>query len=137
MATIISHSAEETFEIGRRFAEMVKAGDVLALCGDLGAGKTHFVKGLARGLDCHGEATSPTFTLVHEYVGGRLSLYHIDLYRLETDDEVLRIGFDEYLDSRGVAAVEWADKFADLMPPITRWIRIAQRGEHEREIEIG
>ena len=122
MALIISHNPAETFYLGQAFGKTVKAGEVIALCGDLGAGKTHFVKGLASGLGHLEEVTSPTFTLIHEYIGGRLPLYHFDCYRLETEDEVLRIGLDDYLCSEGVIAMEWADKFPALMPLTTRWI---------------
>lgn len=107
----------------------------MALEGDLGAGKTHFVKGLAQGLGHTGEVTSPTFTLVHEYTGGRLPLYHFDFYRLESEDEVLRIGLDDYLDGGGVAAIEWAGKFPALLPRGTHWLRFRASAGEEREIE--
>ncbi len=135
MASIISHSPEETFALGRQLAASLRAGDVLALAGDLAAGKTHFMKGVAAGLCVSSEVTSPTFTLVHEHRGGRLPLYHLDLYRLESEDEALKIGLDEYLDSDGVTAIEWADKFVALFPPHTRWLRFRVAGENEREIE--
>lgn len=135
MALTISHSAEETFELGRRLAARLRRGDVVALVGDLGAGKTRLVKGIAAGLGVEGETSSPTFSLIHEYQGGLLPLYHIDLYRLESDDEVLRIGIDDYLHGEGVTVVEWADKFASLMPPFTQWIRIRPLEGDRREIE--
>jgi len=134
MASIISHSPQETFELGRQFAAGLKRGAVLALAGDLGAGKTQFSKGLAAGLGVEAEVTSPTFTLIHEYPGGRLSLFHIDLYRLEDEDEVLGIGLDEYLDGDGVTVIEWADKFAELMPKGASWIRFRVLEGEEREI---
>ncbi|MGB8168768.1 MAG: tRNA (adenosine(37)-N6)-threonylcarbamoyltransferase complex ATPase subunit type 1 TsaE [Chthoniobacteraceae bacterium] len=136
MASTILLNAEATVAFGREFAANVAAGDVLALCGDLGAGKTHFVKGLAAGLGAITEATSPTFTLIHEYRDGRLPLFHFDLYRLETEDELLRIGFDEYLDEAGVLAIEWADKFPALMPPQTRWLRFSHRPDGSRAVEV-
>jgi tRNA threonylcarbamoyladenosine biosynthesis protein TsaE len=135
MATIISHSPADTFELGRQFAARVRAGDVVALDGDLGAGKTQFVKGLAAGLEHTGEVTSPTFTLVHEYTGGRLPLYHFDFYRLESESEVLRIGLDDYLEAGGVAAIEWAGKFPALLPRGTHWLRFRAGAGDEREIE--
>jgi len=113
----------------------VRAGDVLALTGDLGAGKTQFVKGLASGLGVNADVTSPTFTLIHEYRGGRLPLYHIDCYRLETLDELLAIGVDEYLRSDGVTAIEWADKFAELLPPDAQWLRFHVLENDAREIQ--
>ncbi|MGC3991306.1 MAG: tRNA (adenosine(37)-N6)-threonylcarbamoyltransferase complex ATPase subunit type 1 TsaE [Chthoniobacteraceae bacterium] len=135
MATIISRSIEETLAAARALAETLRAGDVIALTGDLGAGKTHFVKGLALGLGSNAEVTSPTFTLIHEYPGGRLPLFHFDLYRLDEAEEVSRIGFDEYLDADGVCVVEWGDKFPGLLPPETRWVRIDLLPNDERKIE--
>jgi len=135
VASIISHSPEETFRFGQEIGASACAGDVIALSGDLGAGKTHFVKGVAAALGHVGEVTSPTFTLVHEYVGGPLPLYHFDFYRLESEDEALRLGLDEYLQGDGVAVIEWADKFPTLLPrPGTRWFRFRVVGEETREI---
>jgi tRNA threonylcarbamoyladenosine biosynthesis protein TsaE len=134
MATIISHSAEETFRAGEAAAGRVRAGDVLALVGDLGAGKTQWVKGLAAGLGSNATVTSPTFTLIHEYRGGRLPLYHVDCYRLGRAEELLGIGLDDYLDGRGVLVMEWADKFPELLPAATRWVRFGIREGEEREI---
>lgn len=135
MVSIISHSPGETFEFGRTFAASLKRGDVLALSGDLGAGKTHFAKGLARGLGIDTEVTSPTFTLIHEYPGGRLPLYHVDLYRLDEAGEALGIGIDEYLRGDGVTAIEWADKFPELIPSEAVWIYFRTLEGDEREIE--
>lgn len=136
MVSIISHSPEETFEFGKEFAAKLIPGAVLALSGDLGAGKTHFVKGLAVGLGIATEATSPTFTLIHEYPGGHLPLYHIDLYRLEEPEEVLNIGLDEYLSSNGVTAIEWADKFEPLIPSDATRICFRVLDGDNREIQI-
>lgn len=136
MASIISHSPWETFELGRTLAARLRAGDVLALAGDLGAGKTHFVKGLAQGLGITSEVTSPTFTLIHEYRGGRLPLYHIDCYRLESAGELLGIGIDEYLRPDGVTAIEWADKFDELLPPDAKWVIFRALEDDRREIEF-
>jgi tRNA threonylcarbamoyladenosine biosynthesis protein TsaE len=130
-------SPEATIAFGSALAATLRAGDVLALCGELGAGKTHFVKGLAAGLRADAEVTSPTFTLIHEYLGGGLPLYHFDLYRLETEDELLRIGFDDYLDAGGVLALEWADKFPALLPAHTRWLRFTHRADGSREVREG
>lgn len=136
MATIISHHPQETFELGRALAAELRPGDVLALAGDLGAGKTQFTKGLAAGLGVEADVTSPTFTLVHEYPGGRLPLVHIDLYRLEEPTEVLGIGLDDYLYGNGVTVIEWADKFEALMPPDVRWIRYRVLEGDDREITL-
>ena len=131
----ISHSPAETIALARTLAATLRRGAVLALSGDLGAGKTHFVKGLAAGLGTAASVTSPTFTLLHEYPGGRLPLYHFDFYRLDTADEALRIGLDEYLDGDGACVIEWAEKFPALLPPHTRWLRFSHREDGARVIE--
>lgn len=135
MATTISHSPGETFELGRRIAATLRGGEVLALDGELGAGKTQFVKGLAAGLGHDSDVTSPTFTLIHEYTGGRLPLYHFDFYRLESEDEAIRAGLDDYLGGNGVLAIEWAGKFPALLPGTTRWLRFRTGDGDTREIE--
>ncbi|HEX4086969.1 MAG TPA: tRNA (adenosine(37)-N6)-threonylcarbamoyltransferase complex ATPase subunit type 1 TsaE [Chthoniobacteraceae bacterium] len=134
MGTIISRSPEETFHAGCAAAAALRGGEVLALVGDLGAGKTHWVKGLAAGLGSDAVVTSPTFALIHEYGGGRLSLYHIDCYRLERPEELVAIGIDDYLDGRGVLVIEWADKFPELIPAAARWLRFRIGEGEEREI---
>lgn len=136
MASITSHNPQETLEIGERFAAELAAGAVLALCGDLGAGKTQFVKGLALGLGCESPVTSPTFTLIHEYAGGRFPLFHADLYRLESPEEALQIGLEEYFFSAGVTVVEWADKFPELLPAHARTIQFRIGLGDEREIDF-
>ena len=135
MASITSRSPAETFAYGQSVADSLQPGAVLALRGDLGAGKTHFVKGIAAGLGASpDDVTSPTFTLVHEYVGGRLPVFHFDLYRLENADEVLRIGLDDYLAEDGVLVIEWADKFPELLPDGTRWLHFRVLEGDDREI---
>jgi tRNA threonylcarbamoyladenosine biosynthesis protein TsaE len=136
MASITTHSEEETIALGRQLAGTLRKGDVLAIAGDLGAGKTHLVKGIATGLGIAQEVTSPTFTLIHEYPGGKFPLYHIDLYRLDEPEEALKIGLDEYLGSNGVTVIEWADKFVELIPADARWIRLRAFEGDLREIEI-
>jgi len=135
VATTISKSAEETITHGQVIAATLRRGDVLALCGDLGAGKTHFVKGLTAGLGASAPVTSPTFTLIHEYLGGRLPLYHFDFYRLDDEDEALKIGLDEYLDGDGVCVIEWAEKFPALLPTHTRWLRFSHHSDEARIID--
>ena len=134
MATIISNSPDDTWHAGFAEAARVRAGDVLALVGDLGAGKTQWVKGLAAGLGSGAEVTSPTFTLIHEYPGGRLPLYHVDCYRLETPGELFSIGLDDYLDGTGVLVIEWADKFPILIPPSAHWFYFKIGEGDRREI---
>ncbi len=137
MALITSRSPTETFALGRTHAASLRNGSVLALVGDLGAGKTHFVKGLAAGLGHAEEVTSPTFTLLHEYTGGRLPLYHFDFYRLDSEQDALRIGLDDYLEARGVCVVEWGDKFPPLLPRGTQWIEFRVGPGDTREIAFG
>jgi tRNA threonylcarbamoyladenosine biosynthesis protein TsaE len=134
VASIISHSPAETFAHGRALGATLRAGDVIALHGELGAGKTLFVKGIAAGLGCEGDVTSPTFTLVHEYTGGRLPLFHFDFYRLESEDETLRLGLDDYLGAGGVIVIEWAGKFPVLLPRGTRWFHLRAGDGDVREI---
>src|SRR5476649_2386977 len=110
MATFISHSPVETESLGEKFGRSAQSGLVIALSGDLGAGKTQFVKGLARGLGISARVHSPTFTLVNEYGGGRLKLFHLDLYRLETREQILSAGVEEFLQPDGVAVIEWAER---------------------------
>ena len=113
-------------DFAAQWAAQLRGGEVLALCGSLGAGKTHFTQGLARGLGIDpGSVTSPTFTLVHEYAGGRLPLFHFDFYRLEAEQELLGVGWEEYLDEPGIVVAEWADKFSHLLPASTQWWRIS------------
>jgi tRNA threonylcarbamoyladenosine biosynthesis protein TsaE len=113
---LISRSPDQTRVVAADFARTLIAGSVVKLVGDLGSGKTEFVKGLATGLNCQNAVASPTFTLVHEYRGGRLPLFHMDLYRLNQEAELDEIGFEDYLRAGGICAIEWADKFADRMP---------------------
>lgn len=103
--------------LGRELAEELAGGGVVALCGELGAGKTELVKGLAAGLDYHGVVSSPTFTLLHEYRGGKCPLFHFDFYRVEEAEEIVDLGWDELLEEEGIVAVEWADRFPGLLPP--------------------
>lgn len=125
---------EEMEALGAALGAELPAGSVLALVGGLGAGKTRMVKGLARGAGYGGEVTSPTFALVHEYRGGRLPLFHLDLYRLKSADELLAIGWDEFLDEGGIVIVEWADLFPELLPPATRWLRFEVLPEGGRRV---
>jgi tRNA threonylcarbamoyladenosine biosynthesis protein TsaE len=134
VATFISNSPEETESFGRQLAGAVKAGEVLALVGDLGSGKTVFVKGLGAALGCNAAVTSPTFTLIHEYSGGRLPIYHFDFFRVEDRPAAKRLGLDDYFFGDGVSVVEWADKFPDLIPENARWISFETKSETQRSI---
>jgi len=132
----ISHSPTETEALGEKFGRTATSGLVIALSGDLGAGKTQFVKGLARGLGISARVHSPTFTLVNEYAGGRLKLFHLDLYRLETREQILSAGIEEFLSPAGVSVVEWAERIYDLRFAICdlKKVRIEISGESERKI---
>jgi tRNA threonylcarbamoyladenosine biosynthesis protein TsaE len=129
-----AYGPEETRALGREFSLTLRENAVIGLSGDLGAGKTEFVKGVAEGLGSTDLVTSPTFTLVHEYRSGRLPLFHMDFYRLETENELDEIGFDDYLRRQGICAIEWADRFADRMPRDAIWIGIQISSGSERLI---
>lgn len=109
-------SPEETFAIGERFGRQAKPGQVLALTGDLGVGKTLFTQGLARGLDIDGPVSSPTFTIVQVYENGRLPFYHFDVYRIADPEEMDEIGFDDYVYGEGICLIEWAELIEDILP---------------------
>ena len=126
----LSHSTQETEAIGEELAQKLRGGDVLAFTGSLGMGKTAFTRGLARGLGCRGRVTSPTFTIVNEYEG-RTPLFHFDMYRLGSSDELFDIGWDDYLARGGVCAVEWRERVSDALPEDTIFVDIARTDEHE------
>ena len=134
----ISHSVEETEQIGRRLGGTLEPGTVLAYRGDLGMGKTAFTRGLARGLGVPARVTSPTFTIVNEYEG-RIPLFHFDLYRLEDADALFDIGWEDYLSRGGVCAVEWSERAPEALPPDTLWVTLERHPEHDgwRVITVG
>lgn len=131
----ISSSVEETVAAGREYGRNARKGDVFALTGDLGAGKTQFVKGFVAGLESGAEVTSPTFVLVHEYEDGRLPVYHFDFYRLNDSEAVLRLGFDDYVFGEGVSLIEWADRHPNLIPNEAKWLSFELKSETSRMIE--
>ena len=128
----LSHNEQETEALGQRLAAALSPGAVVAYRGGLGMGKTAFTRGLARGLGYSGRVTSPTFTIVNEYEGGRLPLFHFDMYRLEDDDALFDIGWEDYLDRGGICAVEWSEQVARAMPADTVYVTIARRPEDDR-----
>lgn len=136
MATLISHSPAETEALGEKFGHAARQGWVIALSGELGAGKTQFVRGLARGLGVSARVHSPTFTLVTEYAGGRLKLFHLDLYRLETQQQILSAGVEEFLQPDGAAVIEWAERMAGTRPGDGdwKWVRIEILNDTDRKI---
>jgi tRNA threonylcarbamoyladenosine biosynthesis protein TsaE len=136
VATFISNSPDETEDFGRRFAENVQPGDVLAVTGELGSGKTQFVKGLVAGVRSTDPVTSPTFTLIHEYSHGRLPVYHFDFFRVEDRQSAGRLGLDDYFFGTGICVIEWADRFRDLIPPNAQWIAFELKSENQRAIRF-
>jgi len=122
----LSHSEAETESLGERLAAVLSPGSVVAYEGGLGMGKTAFTRGLARGLGYTGRVTSPTFTIVNEYEGTGLPLFHFDMYRLEDADALFDIGWDDYLDRGGVCAVEWSERVTEALPADTIWVHLAR-----------
>ena len=133
--TFITTSPEETEKIGAALGSVLSAGTVVAYLGDLGAGKTAFTRGLARGLGYRDPVTSPTYTIVNEYLGGRLPLFHFDMYRLHSSDDLFDIGWEDYLDRGGICAVEWSENVADAMEDAVT-VNIEKTGENQRRITI-
>jgi tRNA threonylcarbamoyladenosine biosynthesis protein TsaE len=132
---IVSTAPEETFSFGRRLGQLLREGDVLCLIGDLGAGKTLLVQGIADGLGLSEEVTSPTFTVMNVYEG-TTPVYHFDLYRLEWPEQLEDIGFDEYTNADGIAIIEWPDKFPDFMPDSYLRIELTKIGDNDRLITV-
>ena len=131
----ITNSPEQTEAVGAALGNILKPGTILAYRGDLGAGKTAFTRGLARGLGYHDPVTSPTYTIVNEYLGGRLPLFHFDMYRLASSDDLWDIGWEDYLERGGICAVEWSENVDDAMENAV-YITIHKPGEETRRIEI-
>ena len=131
----ITNSPAETEAIGSALGKIINPGTVIAYRGDLGAGKTAFTRGLAKGLGCSEIVTSPTYTIVNEYLGGRIPLFHFDMYRLRSSDDLFDIGWDDYLDRGGVCAVEWSENVDDAMEDAIL-VTIEKLGDEERRITI-
>ena len=133
--TYITHSPEETEKLGEALGMLLPAGTVLAYRGELGAGKTAFTRGLARGLGYREPVTSPTYTIVNEYLGGRLPLFHFDMYRLRCADDLWDIGWEDYLDRGGVCAVEWSENVAEALEDAVT-VTIRKLSDTTREITL-
>ena len=130
-------STAETVELGRRLGARLVSGDVVALYGDLGAGKTHLVKGICAAVHVDPErVTSPTFTLVNEYVGGDVPVYHVDAYRIRHLAEMFELGFEAYLEGDGLCLIEWAERVEPLLPEGTIRLRLTHAGEDRRRVEL-
>ena len=131
----ITNSPQKTEALGQKLGQMLPAGTVIAYRGDLGAGKTAFTRGLARGLGIQDPVTSPTYTIVNEYLGGRVPLFHFDMYRLHSADDLFDIGWDDYLERQGICAVEWSENVAEaLEDPLV--VTICKTGEESRKITL-
>ena len=131
----ITNSPAETEAVGAALAKVLQPGTVIAYRGDLGAGKTAFTRGLAKGLGCGDMVTSPTYTIVNEYLSGRMPLFHFDMYRLASSDDLWDIGWEDYLDRGGVCAVEWSENVDDAMENAV-YVTIEKLGEDARRIRI-
>jgi len=136
LETYTSHSPADTERIGEQVSHLLQPGDVLAFTGDLGAGKTAFVRGLARGLGLSDRVTSPTFAIVNEYREGPVPLFHFDMYRLGSSEELYDIGWEDYLRQNGVCAVEWSEIVEDALPADCLRVHIRYLDDTEREITI-
>ena len=135
MMEFITNSPAETENLGAALGKLLPAGTGLAYRGDLGAGKTAFTRGLARGLGCNELVTSPTYTIVNEYLGGRLPLFHFDMYRLRSSEDLWDIGWEDYLERGGICAVEWSENVADALEDALT-ITIEKLGETSRRITL-
>lgn len=133
---ITTHSTEETIALGRKIGEMLKGGDVVAFEGDLGAGKTTITRGICLGLGLPDNVTSPTFSLVNEYRGDKISLAHFDMYRIESPEDLLLTGFYDYIEEGCVAAVEWSENIKNALPEGTIIVRLERLDDNTRTIEI-
>ncbi|MEM6915399.1 MAG: tRNA (adenosine(37)-N6)-threonylcarbamoyltransferase complex ATPase subunit type 1 TsaE [Verrucomicrobiota bacterium] len=129
-------SEDGMIKFGEKWGQSLEAGEVIALSGDLGAGKTHLCKGIARGVGASEVVNSPTFSLVNEYRSGRVPIFHFDFYRLDLPEELVQIGWDDYLDEAGILLVEWAEKFPELLPANARFCRIEIENETERTVTV-
>lgn len=136
MIRIITHSPEETIKTAEKLGAFIKAGDMIAYKGGLGAGKTTFTRGIAVGMRLGDNVTSPTFALVNEYRGENITLYHFDMYRIESEDDLESTGFYDYPFEENAAAIEWSENIAQFLPKDTIYITINSLGEQEREIII-
>lgn len=131
----MTNSPEQTEDIGEMLGKTLHGGEVIAYLGDLGAGKTAFTRGLARGLGISMRVTSPTYTIVNEYLGGRVPLFHFDMYRLDSEDDLFDIGWEDYLSRKGVCAVEWSENVSGMMTDAIT-VKIEKCSEEERCITI-
>jgi len=133
---LISKSEKDTAEIGKKLSAYLKEGDIIAFYGDLGAGKTHIVSAIAEGMGYEGETSSPTFALVNEYLGGRLPLFHFDMYRISNWEDLYSCGYFDYLEAGGVTLIEWSENIESALPETHIKITIQTLNNNDREITI-
>ncbi len=136
MIEYISNSPEETILIAQGFAKTLNGGEVIAYRGNLGAGKTCFTRGLAKGLEYNGDVTSPTFALINEYLGGKFDIYHFDMYRISSWDELYSSGYFEYLEQGGILVLEWSENIENALPTNTIYVELEAIDETTRKITI-
>lgn len=136
METYITSSPEETEAVAEKVASYLKAGDVIAFTGDLGAGKTRFTKGLAKALGYKGAVTSPTFAIINEYLGGKFDIYHFDMYRVSSWEDLYSTGFFDYKEAGGITAVEWSENITSALDENTYFIDIEKLGDDKRKITV-
>lgn len=134
MDTFISRSLNDTLALGEQWGRAARVGWVIGLSGDLGAGKTQLVHGIARGIGVTDRVHSPTFALINEYQGGRMPMHHLDLYRLQSHDDIMSAGLDEFFSPPGIAVIEWAERWQDSLPERYRRVEIETLSENERKI---
>lgn len=136
MSVYITNSPEETEELGLKLAKSLKGGEVVAFRGGLGMGKTCFTRGLARGLGFKGDVTSPTFALINEYIGGRLPLYHFDMYRISGWEDLYSTGFFDYIEQGGVIVAEWSENIENALPESTVTVTFVRLDDNKREVTV-
>ncbi|MBN2012166.1 tRNA (adenosine(37)-N6)-threonylcarbamoyltransferase complex ATPase subunit type 1 TsaE [candidate division KSB1 bacterium] len=129
---LTTYSADETLAFGRQLGKWLECGDIVALYGDLGSGKTQLTRGICEGLNCHDDVTSPTFTLINEYEG-RCPIYHFDVYRIDSDEDLFSLGYEEYFDGNGICIIEWAERIITFLPSTRLDIFLEHQFEAGRE----
>ena len=132
----ITNSANQTAELGKKIGSLINEPLVIAFLGGMGSGKTSFTTGFVKGVDYFGEVNSPTFAIVNEYLGGRLPIYHFDMYRIEDEDELYSIGFYDYMDQDAILVIEWSENISESLPDDTVYIKFVSNNENSRTIEI-
>lgn len=134
--TAISNRVEETIKIGDLLGRTLNSKIIIGIDGDMGCGKTHLIKGIAKGLNIENNITSPTFNLVNEYKGEKLDLYHFDVYRINSLDDLFLIGFDEYLKDNAITIIEWSSLVSEILPIDTNYIRLRKLNDNQRKIKF-